>query len=200
MFRNFVDEYDVVELGPFLAVCGPERESIEKSVAKFIQAAPIPQPLLVTMTLRRGTREGPPLARAVVPLRAGPASTVVLGRESAADLIAMAHVAQGASVTYTRVGRLFDGLCVAVAAFPTVGGGLTLDLDAHGRWSRVQPREHDAGGSTTPRLQLPDADLLDVRRSVVFARGDGSPRKVTLGNAGTSTEALTLEVEVVDLR
>lgn len=198
--RTFTDEYEVLELGAFVALLGANREGIDKALARIAQASPEPQALAVTLTLRRGTRDAPVLARAVLPMRAGATSTAILGRESVADLSVAAQIAGSASATYTYVGRLFDGLVVSITPSPTLAGGLALALDVHARWARAQPRDYDAGGPTTPRIQLPDADLLDVARSITFAKADGGARKVTLGNAGTSGEALTLDIEVVDLR
>jgi hypothetical protein len=194
------EDYETLDLGAYVALMGSTRESIERAIARFLQNAPVPQSLAVTLTLRRGTREPAALARAVVPLRVGVPSVVVVGRESVADLVASPEVATGSSGIDTEIGRLFDGIAVSVALGAGAGGTLTLVVDAHARWSRVAPRDFESGGAISARLQLPDADMLDVRRTVVLAKADGGPRKVTLGNAGTSAEALTLDVEVVDLR
>jgi hypothetical protein len=196
----FSEEYELNEIGPFVAISSASRAPVEKALARLSQLTPEPHSLAVTLTLRRGSRDTATLARAAIPLRAGATSTVVLCRESAADLSVQCDVAQGLVAMDTTVGRLFDGMTVAITPTMMFGGGLALGLDAHGRWSRSLPHEHEAGGPLGARVQLPDADLLDVERSVTFAKGDGSTRKVTIGNSGTSTEALTLDVEVVDLR
>lgn len=197
--RPMIEGSDLVELGPFVAVCGPSREPIEAAIAQFTALAPDAQSVCATLSLRRGTRDTNTLARAVVPMRVGYPSTVVLGRESLLDSQANVEIAQGTASRQTVVSRMFDGLTVVIVPVATPAGDLTLELDAHARWSRGQPRAHDAGGLLPARVELPDADVLDLRRAVSIAKG-ASPRKAVLGNAGTSEEALTLEIEVVDLR
>lgn len=200
LLRSAADECETVEMGAFVAILGASRESIDKALTRIEQLAPTPRTCSVTLTLRRGTRDGAALARAVLPIRAGAASTVITGRESAADLSGSADIAQGAGAFDTLVGRLFDGMAVSITPTATIGGGWVFDFDAHARWSRTQPRDFDSGGVHSTKLQLPDADLLDVVRSVVFAKSEAGPRKFTLGNAGASSEALTLDVEVTELR
>ncbi|MDZ4773435.1 MAG: hypothetical protein SGI72_09915 [Planctomycetota bacterium] len=200
LLKSLTDDYETIEMGAFVAILGASRESIDKALAKIEQLAPTPHACAVTLTLRRGTRDGAVLARAVLPIRAGATSTVVAGRESVADLAGSAEVVQGAAAFDTIVGRIFDGMTVSITPTATLAGGWVFEFDAHARWSRTQPREFDSGGTNSPSVQLPDADLLDVVRSVSFAKNEAGPRKVTLGNAGASSEALTLDIEVVDLR
>lgn len=193
-------EYEVVELGASFALLGSNRSAIDQALAKLSQLAPAPQSIVATLTMRRGTRDLSVLCRAVLPLRIGVRSSLVLGREAVVDIALPAEVAQGATAQDPSVKSLFDGIVLSMLPEATAGGGLLLEVDAHGRWSRSQPREYQSGGAMNARVQLPDADELDVGRSVVFPKSDGTPRKLTLGNAGTSDEALTLEIEVVDLR
>lgn len=198
--RTFTDDYEFHELGPFVGLFGSKREVIEQAATRFTDLAPTPQLVAVTVTLRRGTRDTTTLARATLPIRVGSASTVVLGRESLYDMSALGDVAQGTIAMDVVVGRAFDGIVLTLEPRMTAGGALSLDVDAHARWSRTTPRDFDMGAKTSPRIQLPDADLLVARRTQALAKAENGPRKFTLGNAGTSSEALTLEFEVVDLR
>jgi hypothetical protein len=154
----------------------------------------------VTLTLKRGTQGSAVLDRAVVAVRTGARSTIVLGQESSSILAGEPYVAQGATASHARVFTVFEGLAVGIEPRSTSAGELTLTLDAHARSAHGQPREFDPGTMSVPIFHQQDADLLDVQRTVTFAKSDNGPRRIVLGNAGSSADALTLEVEVVDLR
>jgi hypothetical protein len=140
------------------------------------------------------------LARGTFAVRTGARSTVVLGQEFVAARSTDGQIAQAAAITFPRMSISFEGLAVGIEPRATPSGDLLLDLDAHARAAHGPAREFDPGTSSMPILHQQDADLLDVERSVTFAKSSTGPRRVVLGNAGPGTEALTLEIELVDLR
>ena len=77
-------------------------------------------------------------------------------------------------------------------------GALTLDISAWGRVARGGPRDFASGTDVIPAVRETPADQLLLDERLHFDRGDG-PRKIVLGERSNSTEALTLEVEMVEL-
>ena len=182
----------------WVPVC-TSREASDAQVTTITQLSTAPRALQMKYTLRKGTRDATVLARGLLPVRAAASSTLVLGKESLATSRTGLEIADSASAPTPVVSRLFDGMVVEVSPDATAGGGLSLKVDAHARWSREAPRTFDAGTTMFPKLQLQDSDVLDSSRTLVFAKSETGARRIVLGNAGTANDALTLEIEIVDL-
>jgi hypothetical protein len=197
---RFQDELSVTSTGSWAVIVGPDRATVDAHLARVSALLPDPRAIGVKLTLRRGPRPEAVLARAAFAVRAGARSTIVLGQESTALRTTDGQVAQGAAVVFPRPSISFEGLAVGIEPRVTTTGDLLLALDAHARAAHGPAREFDPGTASAPILHEQDADLLDVEHSVTFAKSNSSPRRIVLGNAGSSSEALTLEVEVVDLR
>jgi len=176
------------------------KDEIEPQLALFAQLNAEPRPLQVRFALRKGLRDTTVLARGLVPIRADECSTLVLGKESLATTSAAVEVAESSSAPIANVARLFDGVVVQLSPHAMSNGGLTVVVDAHARWSRAALRSFDAGTATLPKLQMQDSDVLDVTRTLVFAKSEAAARRVVLGNMGNADDALTLELEIVDVR
>jgi hypothetical protein len=193
-------ELSVTTAGSWAVVVGPDRAALDAGLARVSTLLPDARAIGLKLSLKRGARAEGALAHASFAVRTGARSTIVLGRESVAARSTEVRIAQGASVTFPRMAISFEGLAVGIEPRTTPAGDLLLDLDAHARAAHGPAREFDPGASSMPILRQQDADLLDVERTVTFAKASTGPKRVVLGNAGSSTEALTLEIEVVDLR
>ncbi|MBL8860079.1 MAG: hypothetical protein JNL28_16335 [Planctomycetes bacterium] len=194
------DDYELRSAGAWLGLFAARPAAPQAQLTLAHSTLPAPRLVTATIALRRSARDGPTLSRAIVPIRAGAASTVILGREALFTAAIDIEVACGAVVPSTSIARLFDGLVVTLEPRGTVDGGLTVMIDTHCAWSRTQPRDLELGGKLPTRVQLMDVDVLDAQRTVTFSASDTAPRRVTLGSAGSGVEALSLEIELSDVR
>lgn len=206
------DEGDVQELfqasepyvpalrtGGWIVFPTASRSDADTKVAVFGQLQAEPRGLVARLTLRRGSREGPVLARASVPLRIGSESAVVVGKEQMLVDQVEAEVAEASSAHTARASRSFDGLVCRLSATDAPAGGVRIDVDAHARWSREAPRVFDPGSDGMPKLQLQDSDACDDAQTITFAKGEKGPRRVRLGNQGSTDDALTIDIEVSEI-
>lgn len=182
----------------WIPVCA-SREASDAQVTTITQLSTAPRALQMKYTLRKGTRDATVLARGLLPVRAAASSTLVLGKESLATSRTGVEIADSASAPTPILSRLFDGMVVEVSPDSTTSGGLSLKVVAHARWSREVPRTFDAGTAMLPKLQLQDSDVLDGTRTAVFAKSETGAKRIVLGNSGTANDALTLEIEIVEL-
>lgn len=203
---DFHSIVDAVEPGATLAQHGPwiipvtgERASAEAYLARYAEMQVEPRALHARVTLRRGTRDASVLSRASLPLRVGATSTLTIGKEQLLLSGLESEIAQGSASRSMSPYRSFDGFVVSITPRGVAQGAVLIDVEGHARWSRELARVFDTGDETMPKLQMQDSDLLDDTGTGVFGKADKGPRRFRLGNQGTTDDALTLEVELVDL-
>lgn len=197
--RLHADDVTLVHEGAWAVLIGNDRSTLDAQLARVSPLLPEPRVLSVRLTLRRNGGGAMPLARAVVAVRAGARSSIVLGQEITVLRSTESEVAQGASVVFPQVSATFEGLAVSIDPRTTGSGGLFVAVEAHGRAAHGPLRVFDAGTSIPP-LHQQDADVLDVERSLTFPESDATPRRIVLGNSGPRAGALTLEIEIADVR
>ncbi|MFO1010469.1 MAG: hypothetical protein U1F29_10445 [Planctomycetota bacterium] len=160
--------------------------------------APSPRTFQVGLVLRRGGDAGTVLARATLPARAGQSGVLHLGVEESRLFDADVEVAQSASASDPVVELAFDGLTVEVTPTPGLAGDLRLDLSARAHVQRGSPREFQTGAAAVGILTQTDHDEFVLEERLLFSK-DG-PRSVRLGDVGNRPDALSLEVELTELR
>jgi hypothetical protein len=177
-----------------------ETRTEEDPLATLARSTPEARSYQLALTLRRGTSPEGVLARCMIPIRAGARSAVLFGKEHLELRDLDVEVAQSAAVADGVVRNAFDGLHVQARPRTTNSGALALELDVHGVAQRGNARDFDFGTPWLAPVDQHDADRLDVQQTITFPRGESGPRRVVLGNTGSSNEALALDVEVTDLR
>jgi len=157
---------------------------------------PSPRMFQVTLHLRRAGTEPVSVARAVVPLRLGETSAVVLGAESHRLIDYDVEVAQNASVSDPVVVDSFDGAVFQVSAQVGLRGEVLVQLQGLGRVQRTAWTEFDARSPVGGPVSQASFDFVQWRERLSFAK-DGAKLAV-LGDSGG--RGLVLEVEALELR
>jgi hypothetical protein len=199
LMSSFEADRSVISAGTWAVLLGPDRASIDGTLAKLSTLLPDPRSFQATISLKRGSRASETVARAVLAVRPGARSTLVLGRETTENHMINTYIANGASASSTTSYQRFDGIAVSVEPRVTSKGDLDVLLIAHAAAPHGQARQFDFGVSSIAPVDQQDTDALDDVRTVTFAKSDKGPKRIVLGNNGTSEEALTLEVEITEL-